>query len=187
MAGRCGPARSRCRLVFPFEGTVVEIPLVYFRPVEIVRNLGVLAGCGHVSSIESQNPFLPYVEIAIRMFGFTGRWRRFFGGSGGACSGRYSRLCSTVGMSVCLTVCRQEREGRPVRWFYAEVEIESLLSLDPLPTPGSSHFHIFSRIFSVLHSRRKNNRKNSISVLVRSFSFDVTLGAPPMADSHHSF
>lgn len=108
LAARCGPIRPHSHLVFPFEGTVVEIPLVYFRPVEIRGNLWVLVGCGHVSSIESENPTLPYVKMAIRMFGFTRRRRRFFGGSGGTCSCRYSRLCFTVGMSVCPTVCRQE-------------------------------------------------------------------------------
>lgn len=111
LASRCGPIRPHSHLVFPFEGTVVEIPLVYFRPVEIRGILRVLVGCGHVSSTESENPFLPYVEMAIRMFGFTRRRRQFFGGSGGTCSRRYSRLCFTVGMSVCPTVCGLEREG----------------------------------------------------------------------------
>ena len=164
LASRCGPIRPHSHLVFPFEGTVVEIPLVYFRPVEICGILRVLVGCGHVSSVESENPFLPYVEMAIRMFGFTRRRRQFFGGSGGACSRRYSRLCFTVGMSVCLTVCGLERGGASVRRFYAEVEIPSLLSLDPFPTAGSSRiFHICSWILSVWHSRRKKNKKkNSI-------------------------
>lgn len=111
LASRCGPIRPHSHLVFPFEGTAVEIPLVYFTPVEIRGNLQVLVGCGHVSSIESENPFLPYVEMAIRMFGFTRRRRQFFGGSGGTCSRRYSRLCFTVGMSVCPTVCGLERGG----------------------------------------------------------------------------
>ena len=60
--------------------------------------------------------------------------------------------------------------GASVRRFYAEVEIRSLLSLDPFPTAGSSRiFHICSWILSVWHSRRKNNKELDFSLLFARF------------------
>jgi len=64
--------------------------------------------------------------------------------------------------SVRLSVGWIEGGGASVRRFYAEVEIRSLLSLDPFPTAGSSRiFHICSWILPVWHSRRKE-KTNSI-------------------------